>query len=291
MKNKLKALIFKFFKGKVGNTFIVAIGNLLIFLQPKKARQLTESGLTLVLNDNMNIPERLMREAIFKKHEKTKDYNTIAELHQTYWTNKGTDYFSSSEDLFEKDFMPHSSFIFDLLKKELSNQTEDFTTLVEIGTGGGKVLEYLSDIFPSIDRFIGIDLSPDQVETNNKKYSNDKRLEFVASDGLDYVKKHGQGNTIFVTYGGVFEYFTEPILQEFLKEVNNLGKIFFISVEPNSPNHDFKINPHSQIHGFEWSFSHNYPKLFEDAGFRVWHFSQKPWFEGTNTQTFIGAKN
>ena len=291
MKNKLKATIFKFFKGQVGNTFVVAFGNLLIFLQPKKARQLSESGLTLVLNDNMSIMERLMREAIFKKHEKTQDYNTIAELHQNYWTNKGTDYFSSSEDLFERDFMPNSSFIFDLLKNELSNQSEEFSTLVEIGTGSGKVLKHLSIEFPTIKRFVGVDLSPDQVEMNNKKFSNDKRLEFVASDGLDWVKKHGQGNTIFVTYGGVFEYFTEPLLQEFLKEINNLGKILFVSVEPTSPNHNFESNPNSQVHGFEWSFSHNYPKLFKEAGFSIWHFSQKPWFEGTNTQTFIGAKN
>ena len=118
------------------------------------------------------------------------------------------------------DFLPNCTFIFDILKKELSNQSEEFNTLVEIGTGNGDVLNYLSSEFPKINRFVGVDLSLDQIEINNKKFNNNKRLEFVAADTFDWVKEHGQGYTIFVTSRGVLEYFLEARLQEFLNEIN-----------------------------------------------------------------------
>lgn len=290
MKNKFKPILYQLLK-KIFDLISVPLGNVLVFLLPKKARQLSENGLTVVVNNKMSIPERLMRAAIFKKLEKKQDYSTIDELHQNYWSNKGQDWLSQAENLFESDFIPHCTFIFKILKKELSNQPEEFNTLVEIGTGNGKVLEYLSSEFPEINRFVGIDLSLVQIETNNKKYHKNNRLEFLAIDGLEWVKKHGQGNTIFVTSGGVLEYFTQPRLEELLQEIKSLGNIMFVGIEPNSTEHDFETHPNTQIYGREWAFSHNYPKLFEDAGFNLWHFSQKPWFEGDNIQTFIGAKN
>ena len=290
MKNKLNPILYQFLKGTF-DVISVPLGNVLVFLQPKKARQLSEQGLTVIVNNNMSIPKRLMRAAIFKKLEKKQDYNTIAKLHQTYWSNKGQIWLSQADDLFESDFLPNCTFIFDLLKKQIANQSEEFNTLVEIGTGNGNVLEYLSSEFPEINHFVGIDLSPVQIEINNKKFNKNNRLEFVALDGLEWVKKYGQMNTIFVTSGGVLEYFTESLLQEFLKEINSLGKTIFVAIEPNSTEHNFETNPNTQVYGREWAFSHNYPKLFEDAGFSLWHFSQKPWFQGSNIQTFIGAKN
>ncbi|NAS32277.1 methyltransferase domain-containing protein [Flavobacteriaceae bacterium R38] len=274
-----------FFVEILASTF----GNMMVLLRPEKARQLSKEGVTLVLN-NLSLTERLMRRAILKKVEKKEDFETLAELHQNYWTNQGSDFFEAMNDTFEKNFLPDCSFIFELLKKELSNQPKVFNTLVEIGTGNGNVLEYLSSEFPEIDHFIGIDLSPVQIDMNNKKFHEDQRLEFVASDGFEWVKKHGKANTIFVTSRGVLEYFTEDRLQTFLKEVDNLGKTIFIAIEPNGTDHDLKTNPGSQLYGPERSFSHNYPKLFKNAGFSLWHLSYKP-FDESSIQSFVGAKN
>lgn len=113
----------------------------------------------------------------------------------------------------------------------------------------------------------------------------------MAEDVFDWVKENGQSHTIFVTSRGVLEYFTEPRLQELLKEINGLGKIIFVAIEPNGSDHNFETNPNSQIYGNEPSFSHNYSKLFKNAGFILWHFSQKNWQKSTDMQTFIGAKN
>ncbi|WP_188112037.1 class I SAM-dependent methyltransferase [Aquimarina sp. RZ0] len=265
------------------------LGNLLVLLQPKKANQLSENGVTLVLN-NLSLTERLMRRAILKKVENKQDYETLAAMHQNYWTKQGADFFEATNTTFEKNFLPDCSFIFELLKDELSNQSETFNTLVEIGTGNGNVLEYLSSEFPDINHFVGIDLSQVQVNINIEKFSTNKRLEFVASDGFEWVKKHGKENTIFVTSRGVLEYFTEERLQTFLKKINSLGNTIFIAIEPNGTDHNFDINSGSQPYGPERSFSHNYPKLFKNAGFSIWHLSYKPLHESSKL-SFIGVKN
>jgi len=285
MKSKLKSTLYSIAK---------ILGNVLVFLRPKKARQLSENRITLIHKNKykMSISERLMRFALVQKLDKLQDHDTIAELNRNFWVNNNaTELFSETEDTFNTDFLPNCTFIFDLLKKELSHQSEEFNTLIEIGTGNGDVLNYLSAEFPQINRLVGIDLSQHQIDINNKRFNNNSKLEFVAADAFDWVKEHGHSHTIFVSSRGVLEYFLEQRLQEFLNEINLLGKVFFIAIEPNGADHDFDVHPNTQLYGNEPSFSHNYPKLFKNAGFNLWHFSQKPWFQGGNTQTFIGAKS
>lgn len=286
MNNKLKSILYPF--------LTCTLGNALVILRPEKARQLSENRIALIHRNknNLSISERLMRASLMQKLEKVQDYETIAAQNREFWINRNaTELFSELEDTFKTDFLPHCTFIFELLKKELSTSAVKFSTLVEIGTGNGDVLNYLSSEFPEINRFIGIDLSRDQIDLNNIKFNANKKLEFVAADAFDWVKEYGVGNTIFVTSRGVLEYFLEPRLQELFNEVNRLGTTIFIAIEPNGANHDFDSHPNSQLYGHEPSFSHNYPKLFENAGFDIWHFSQKVWYKASDMQTFVGAKN
>lgn len=286
MKNKLKSLLYRF--------LATTVGNLLVFLQPKKAKELAKDRITLIHKNkkSMTISERLMRAALVTKLDKIDDHEAIREANRNFWlTKSATELFSETEDGFEKDFLPNCTFIFEKLKKELSNSPEKITSLVEVGTGNGDVLNYLSEEFPSINRFIGIDLSADQINLNSKKFHANQKLEFVASDAFDWVQEHGQSNTIFVSSRGVLEYFIEARLQEFLIEINKLGNTFFVAIEPNGGDHDFETTLNSQLYGNEPSFSHNYPHLFKNAGFNLWHFSQQPWLGGTDMQTFVGAKS
>ncbi|WP_159019918.1 methyltransferase domain-containing protein [Algibacter sp. L3A6] len=266
------------------------IGNLLVFLFPEKAKKLSEKGMTLVMKNNLSISERLMRNAILNKVESEADNDTLATLHQNFWKNQGSTFFSSTDDSFNSHFLPNCSYMFDLLKQELSKEPTTYTKLVEIGTGNGNVLNYLSSEFPEIESFIGLDLSSDQVKNNKEKFANNDKLEFIASDGLEWVKNYGEHNTIFLTSGGVLEYFTEDQLEVLLKEVFGLGKVYFIAMEPNGLDHDFELNPNSQLYGHERSFSHNYSKLFKNAGFRIWHMSHKDWNE-QYIQCLVGAKS
>ena len=138
---------------------------------------------------------------------------------------------------------------------------------------------------------VGIDLSEVQIENNKVNYKENPKLEFVAADGFDWVHKHGHENMVFVTFRGVLEYFTEQRLQEFFDKLNGLGKIIFFAIEPNGLDHDFRTNPNSQIYGPECAFSHNYPKLFQNAGFKIWHLSNKIEGEHHDITCIIGAKN
>lgn len=291
MKNNFKKEVQQFLVEKGSPILTATVGNALVFLRPKKAQEIGENGMTLVLNNNLNFFERLMRKAILNKLENTSDYNALETLHKSFWANQGDDFFSDTETRFENEFLPNWAFVFDILKEELSKQSDDFNLLVEIGTGNGSVLNYLSSEFPKIDRFVGIDLNQEQSDINNEKHKDNSKLDFVTADGLDWVNNNGQSHTIFVTSGGVLEYFTKPRLQEFLNKVNSLGKIIFVAIEPKGIDHDFETNPDSELYGYERSFSHNYPKLFEEAGFKVWHVSQKPWPEISNIITFVGAEN
>ncbi|MFS4457079.1 class I SAM-dependent methyltransferase [Maribacter sp. 2304DJ31-5] len=283
MKNKIRTIIINI----LSNT----LGNLLVFLQPHKARELSKKGMTLVMKNDLSVKERLMRRAILKKTEKKGNFKELAEFHENYWANKGADFFDANNKRLEHINLPFCDFIFDLLGEELSKQNEGYHTLVEIGTGNGRVLDYLSTKFHGLDKFIGIDLSEVQTNNNTRYYKKNPKLEFVTSDAFDWVDKHGQGNTIFLTFMGVLEYFTEQKLQDFLIRLNSLGKIIFVAIEPNGINHDFVKNPHSQVYGTERSFSHNYPKLFKNSGFEFWHSSKKTLEGNICFMNFIGAKN
>lgn len=267
------------------------IGNILITVLPNKAEKLSKSGMTIMNHDKFGMADRLMRNALIKKAEKNKDFDTLAKFQRDYWVNQGTDFFLMNDGSFENAFLPDCAFIFDLLEEELSKDSEQFHTLVEIGTGNGKVLNYLGDKFPQIDKLIGIDLSPEQIELNTKQYRSNSRLEFIATDGFEWAKENGKSNMIFVTSRGVLEYFTEKRLQEFFTMLNGFGPMIFVAIEPNGVDHDFAVNAGSQPYGHERSFSHNYSALFKKAGFEFWHYSKKELSRDDFFFRFIGAKN
>ncbi|UII76106.1 methyltransferase domain-containing protein [Flagellimonas sp. HMM57] len=283
MKNKIRSKIVNFLSSTVGA--------FLVYIAPSKAKELASKGMTLVMDKDLTILEKLMRRAILRKLEKNGNFDTLADFHQNFWVEKGDNFFTANDSQLENVFIPSCDFIFDLLKNQLTKETEKFTTIVEIGTGNGTVLNHLSHKFSQMDKLIGIDLNKTQTLKNKEKYKNNPRLEFVAGDGFDWLEKNGKSHTIFLTFMGVLEYFTENRLQAFFEAANNLGKIIFIAIEPNDSNHDLELNPRSKVYGPESSFSHNYPNLLKKAGFNLWHYSKKTFEGDTNYIVFVGAKN
>ncbi len=268
-----------------------SIGNLLIAIQPKKASELLTKGMTIDMD--LSRKDRLMRHALLEKAKKKSDFETLSKFHQNYWENRGEEYFSSgfNNDVLENFFIPKCSFLLDLLEEQLKNEDEKYNTLVEVGTGDGKVLQHLSERFPDIKRLVGIDLSSPQIEATKKAFNTNKKLEFRAADGFEWIKQNGESHMIVVTSRGVLEYFTQSRLQEFFDELNRIGKIIFIAIEPTGKEHDLLKNPNSEIYGEENSFSHNYVQLFNNAGFNVWHQSKIPFTGPECFINFIGAKN
>ena len=80
-------------------------------------------------------------------------------------------------------------------------------------------------------------------------------------------------------------------LSNFLSYLRGLEKIIFVAIEPIGIDHDFDVNPHTQLYGIERSFSHNYPKLFKEAGFNLWHESKAKFINHNYCFSFIGAEN
>lgn len=266
------------------------IGRFLVLLRPKKANRLGIEGMTVLMGHNrLSISERLMRRYILHKVQKRGKFDTLAEFHQNYWTHKGVDFFEENENRMISVHFPFCEFMFDLLKERLSQVTSDYHTLVEIGTGDGFILNHLSSQITSLNRFVGIDLNEKQTALNRKKYSSNPKLEFVASDAFEWVEKDGRAGMVFLTFMGVLEYFTQERLEDFFDRLSSLGKVVFVAIEPNGDNHDFSINPNSLVYGTESSFSHNYVKLFEAAGFQIWHLSHKKLYE-SSIFSFVGAE-
>ncbi|MFT6127482.1 MAG: hypothetical protein ACJA2M_000463 [Polaribacter sp.] len=267
------------------------LGNILVVLRPKKARQLSEDGLTLVIGDNLSASERLMRRAILKKIEKTKDYDKLAQLHKTYWVKQGDDFVNNTQNNLENIHLPAYKTVLDILKNEILCAPIKFEKLIEIGTGNGSVLNFLSSNYLEIDNLIGIDLSEEQTIANKVNYKNNPKLEFIDGDVLDWVENQRQGHMVFLTFRGVLEYFSQQQLICFFEKLNSLGKIIFFAIEPIDSNNDFKTDSNSKVYGFEGAFSHDYKKIFEDAGFKIWHAEQKEELGSPNIMSITGAKN
>lgn len=251
------------------------LGSFFIFLQPKYAASLLEKGISLSLH--LPLKDRLIRDVLLSKYKNSKDFETLSKIHKQYWSGQGKEYFSSkyNENTLEHFFIPECSFLFDILEEKLKTEPQEYNKLVEIGTGDGTVLDYLSSRFPRIDKFIGIDLSVNQIDANKQRFITNNKLEFVWGDAEEWVKKNVHKNTIIITSRGVLEYFTQSRLEELFGKLVTIGNIIFIAIEPTDVKHDFNVNPNSQIYGFEGSFSHNYAQLFESSGFSIWHQSKK----------------
>lgn len=283
MKGKIRSVLVGF----LTNT----VGSLLVTLRPQKVKQLSEKGLTLVLGDNLSLSERLMRRAILKKIEKNEDHDQLAQLHKTYWAKQGDHFVNNTEDNLKNIHLPAYKDTLDVLKNEISNAPMAFEKLVEIGTGNGSVLNYLSLNYPDIKDFIGIDLSEEQTKINQINYKDNSKLKFIGGDVLDWLENQQQGNFVFLTFRGVLEYFTQQQLVVFFKKLNALGNIIFYAIEPTDSEHNYETNPNSKVYGVEGSFSHNYEKLFKDTGFNVWYSDAKSESGHPYIIKIVGSKN
>ncbi|WP_324024160.1 class I SAM-dependent methyltransferase [Maribacter sp. BPC-D8] len=252
------------------------IGAFLVKLQPEKVETLIKKGISFNVKNELSLSERFMRSALLKNAEKNQDFNMLAEYHENFWKETGRKYFSEKENVLKDFFLPNCLPVFEKLHDILKDTHKEFHTMVEIGTGNGDVLDYLSSKFPQIERFVGIDLSVEQINFNQKLYDENIKIEFVAADGFEWIKENGTNNMIIFTSGGVLEYFSEQRLQKFFSYLNELGFSIFIAIEPIGANIDFTKNPNSQPYGVERSFSHDYLRLFKNAGFSLWHESKAP---------------
>ena len=166
----------------------------------------------------------------------------------------------------------------------MSQQQEDFAALreqwqsstlnriVEFGCNSGLLLNFLTQNLDGVTHSQGIDINQTQIDANNAAKEFDNRIEFGCADGGEWLFKNGQPHTLFVSNGGVLEYFQREKLDEMLSFISqNLQPALFFAIEPIAPDHNWATTKESVPFGEELSFSHNYVDLFESNAFQIVH--------------------
>ena len=192
-------------------------------------------------------------------------------LHKNFWAGDGGAVFSSNCDhRFEDLFLENQRE--DLEALNALWDPEKYNAILEVGANSGLLLDYLTRNLTGVQSAIGIDINEPQVKKNQQSTDFDPRVKFGHADGQQYVIENGKPNTLFVTNGGVMEYFTRQRLDEMLQHIaGNCGPALFFCSEPVAEGHDLESMKESIPFGEELSFSHNYTDLFESNGFQVSH--------------------
>ena len=192
-------------------------------------------------------------------------------LHIDFWQGDGGAEFSKNCDhRFEDLFLAKQKLDFDQLR--LVWETQQPKHIVEFGCNSGLLLQYMTTELEGVESSIGIEINAEQVRQNQESSQFDSRISFLTADGGEWLFNNGDANTLFVSNGGVLEYFRRERLNEMLSHIsNNLGPAIFFAVEPVANDHDWNQTTESIPFGEELSFSHNYTDLFESNGFQIVH--------------------
>lgn len=208
----------------------------------------------------------LKRRAILKNQT-----DFFERLHLDFWSGEGGAVFSNNCDhRFEDLFLAKQQEDFDKLTKVWNQYRPNH--IVEFGCSSGLVLNYVTQHLPGVQSSLGIEINAEQVLKNQQSSAFDARIEFIQADGGQWLLESGQSSTLYVSNGGVLEYFRRERLEEMLTHISSkLAPSIFFAVEPVADDHDWGKTTASVPFGEELSFSHNYTDLFETNGFQIVH--------------------
>jgi hypothetical protein len=191
-------------------------------------------------------------------------------LHKSFWCEV-EQYFLVANNRVEDVYIPAYQDILQNLTPLLIDK--NIETICEFGSGDGKWLNYLSQQWPFIQQFTGVDLSKSQVEMNTQIYPH---LTFIRADLVVWSQANITSNTLYHTNGGVLEYVCEDSVRELIKNLKDQAKnSMVLLIEPLHGDYDLNQDRRSQIIGYEYSYTHNYVYLLETTGFKVIHYEER----------------
>lgn len=246
----------------------VGLGRALLLAQPhRRAKVIATSD-----PGDLDLADRLAAAAI-ASDASAGDWSDLSDVHQRFWAGRGGHDFNASDvaaERFDSLFLTEHTRPFDRLVTELQQTDATPQALIEIGSGNGLVLEYLSKRFPQIPSFVGVDISAEATASNAVKWSGNSRLQFEAGDGVDWIRKNAGPASIYVVNGGVLEYFTQEKVEELYALTADIGgPAWWVVVEPIYPGYDPATETASRMNGGEFSFCHNHESLLEKAGWTI----------------------
>lgn len=244
----------------------IKIGQILAMLMPTIANDFVNG----VRPSSTKLRDRLILAYLVENRLRAGRLDELSHLHHQYW--------QSHLALSAHAELQKSAEFRIQLHHELVSKLEEVArigqhrTLCEIGCGNGWALNYLAGRFETVERFIGLDLSQEQIEIDRSRYRNPK-LNFICADALAWIETEGRPGWIFWCHGGVFEYLPQKQLERLLSFVaKSLRPAVFAIAEPLAPDHQLHSEKDSRPFGRELSFSHNHEALFRQAGFLI-HYS------------------
>lgn len=220
---------------------------------------------------NWGAAGKLVRNAHLVRAVKNRDHSTLRRFFTHYWSSSvSKEFFEGYASRFESLFLGHHSGIASRITAELPQSAAGGIRLVEIGSGDGRVLEWLSRELDGVNEFHGVDLNADEIEKCRVRHAGSKRLFFHHNDVLAWMKRHPSPGTILITNGGVFEYLLDEELRELFGELRRLCSPCLVAItESVAVDHDFSAETASLPYGHEFAFSHNYPALLRESGFEI----------------------
>ena len=254
--------------GNTKETVKQVVGTVLLPFMPQRAETITQHEFSMTVGGR-NVINTCLRAALAHKLLRSKQVDVVSHYHQNFWAGEqGTKFHRHVRGQVLDIFNDHYRYLIDEINK-LVEIYPQLNTVVEIGAGGGSFLQMLHEQVRGVDRWIGNDLSAEIITENRQLYPD---IEWVAGDGKAWVETEGQPNTIYLTFRGVLEYFTQANLSAMFATIAaEKTPSAFVLVEPVALEHDLSRQFASQAYGTEYSFSHNYPRLLADNGFTTRH--------------------
>lgn len=243
------------------------VGKGFVSISPSRTRHLFESPLSQPEGfRDKAIMAFLKRQAIDKNQE-----DFFERLHLDFWKGDGGANFSSNCDhRFHDLFLAKQQADVDVLRGIW--EEKQLSQIVEFGCNSGLLLNYLTAELAGVVESIGIEVNDEQVRLNQQSDSFDSRIRFECVEGGEWLLENGQAKTLYVSNGGVLEYFRRERLDQMVGYIaRELGPSVFFAVEPVAEDHDWSTSKDSIPFGNELSFSHNYTDLFESNGFEIRH--------------------
>ena len=243
------------------------VGQAIALLATKRAIDLFDSP----ASQPAGIQDKLIMAHLKRRAIRQHDADFFERLHIDFWQGEGGAVFSKNCDhRFEDLFLSKQKLDFDQLR-EIWNQRQP-NHIVEFGCNSGLLLQHMTTELDGVQSSTGIEINAEQVRQNQESPEFDSRINFFNADGGEWLFNNGQANSLFVSNGGVLEYFRRERLDEMLTHISGkLRPAIFFAVEPVADDHDWSKTTESVPFGEELSFSHNYTDLFESNGFKIVH--------------------
>lgn len=219
---------------------------------------------------HLSFRERAVVAAVVDEHRRAGTLEALAPLHSWFWkSEEAATYHERGKDLLKGVWLQHQAAIAEPIRALVDAIGSPFHTLVEIGCGSGFALADLATRLPRLPKLIGLDMCATQIEIDRKRNS-DPRLSFEAADANVWIPANATPGTIFLTVGGVFEYFPQKSLETLFAYIGSQLKPAAIAmIEPLADDYDLMAEVASRTYGNENSLGHNYPTLLRRAGFVI----------------------